>query len=246
MPSLLRGVASLFAGDLKRARLFPCAAFKVPRSNGQPSANLLFSGRKVGHASPDFFTGALATSFTEKASGLVSPVIGQFRAYSAHPTQLGLSDFARSDREGVESAAAAKEERVQAPWCLVMLPTEEARQASPATLATADPPAAAFLAQLCGVPVGTHLYDLWAVTSPAAVDPAVAAAGGLVRVGRLETTSRFIRSTADGALRFWHQRKEEDYAERPDWAREAAAKHVPSKCGAEHFARLIAAGNCQE
>ena len=39
----------LVAGSLRQANLFPCAAFKVPRS-GAPSGNLLFMGRKTGQA----------------------------------------------------------------------------------------------------------------------------------------------------------------------------------------------------
>ena len=240
LPSLVRGVAGLFAGDLKRARLFPCAAFKVPRGNGQPSANLLFAGRKVGHASVDFFDAAVATSFTEKASALVAPVLGQFRAYSAFPTQLGVSDFARSDRRGVVADATSG-----SPWCLVLIPTPAARSASPVTdvAANPNPKPDAFLAQLLGVPPGTVLYDVWAATSPAAVDPKVAALGGLLRVGRLETTSRFLRSTAE--LRFWHQRKEEDHEAHADWERELVEHGGAKKCGAEHFARMIKAGHCR-
>ena len=78
-------------------------------------------------------------------------------------------------------------------------------------------------------------------SSPAAIDPGAASAGELRKVGVLRTRSRFLRSAADGGLCFWHQRKEEDYALKPDWEKAHGAEHR-KKCGAETFAKLVAAG----
>ena len=60
-----------------------------------------------------------------------------------------------------------------------------------------------------------------------------------MRVGRLVSRSRFIRSAAERQLAFWHQRKEEDYALRPEWGA-AHGEHHRLHCGATHFAKLIA------
>ena len=55
LPMALRAALRFMAGDLASARLFPCAAFKVPRTNA-PSGNLLFAGRKVLRLPVRFFS----------------------------------------------------------------------------------------------------------------------------------------------------------------------------------------------
>jgi len=128
---------------------------------------------------------------------------------------------------------------------LVLLPAAEAQQVTAKEGDGSDDSdnssggAALFLKQLVRVPAGTPLYDVFAVVSPDAIDPAIAARGGLVRVGRLCSTSRFLRSGAEADLTFWHQRKEEDYALRQDWSAQVGQEHA-NACGAEHFARMIA------
>ena len=160
-----------------------------------------------------------------KAARAIKPVLDAFRRYSRYPTHLGLSDFAAADRDGQAAAGAPR-----FPWCLVFRPT---------ALARAQGASAPFFLQQLGLfEPGAVLYDVYAAATPEAAT-ADGAAEGLLRVGRLVLHSRFIRSAADSVLVFNHQRKEEDYSLRPDWA----AAHTEEKgrtVGAEHFARLIA------
>ena len=53
------------------------------------------------------------------------------------------------------------------------------------------------------MPEGTPLYDIFGVADPQAALPDAVANGGLRRLGRLVSTSRFLRSAADARLCFW-------------------------------------------
>ena len=86
-PAGLRVGGWLFAGELRQAQLFPCAAFKVPRGHAS-SANILFGGRKVGQASAKFFESPLATVLTEKIGRPLHGLLKSFRQFSAFPTQV--------------------------------------------------------------------------------------------------------------------------------------------------------------
>ena len=41
----------VLSGPIRKARLFPCVAFKLYRGAGAPSANLLLAGKQRGQAS---------------------------------------------------------------------------------------------------------------------------------------------------------------------------------------------------
>lgn len=235
LPMALRAALRLVAGDLAKARLFPCAAFKVLRTNA-PSGNLCFAGRKVGQSSRSFFASSIATHLTEKASPLLRPALDIFRRHTTYPTHLGLSDFAASATDGIP----VKEPHF--PWALVLVPTAAAARIPPGGRDASD----AFLEQLAAVPAGTGLYDVYAVPHPhAGTGPGMPTQqDAIVLAGRLVTRSRFVRSGADAALKFWHQAKEEDYAHRPDWERALTPTHR-MECGAEHYSGLIARGKFQ-
>jgi hypothetical protein len=269
LPMALRVALRWVGGDLAKAQLFPCAAFKVPRT-GAPSGNLCFAGRKVGQSNSSFFASPIATHLTEKASPLLRPALDIFRRHTAHPTHLGLSDFATTATDGITVAEP------RFPWALVLVPTARAAQIPPG----GGEPSEAFLEQLAAIPAGTALYDVYAVPNPQAgmgaekeagngtdqgkgntvarrtannatgqgkaaplrTAPGVAApSDAIVHAGRLVTRSRFVRSAADGTLKFWHQAKEEDYARRPDWEEALTPTHR-REFGAEHYARLIENG----
>uniref|UniRef100_A0A7S4C635 Uncharacterized protein n=1 Tax=Chrysotila carterae TaxID=13221 RepID=A0A7S4C635_CHRCT len=236
VPMPLRGSLRLFGGGLGSARLFPCAAFKALR-DGSPSGNLLFAGRKVGHASTSFFDSHIATCVTEKASTFLKPFMAAFRKYSAYPTHMGLSDFASAATDGKKVVDPVF------PWALVLRPTEAARRFGADTQKAVDE-RTAFLIEIARIPPGTPLYEIYAIPSPSSALEGVSKDGSerLHKIGRITTTSEFVFSDADGTMCFWHQRKEEDYALRPDWERALTPAHAQS-CGAEHFARLIAKGN---
>ncbi|KAL3914663.1 MAG: hypothetical protein SGPRY_007553, partial [Prymnesium sp.] len=121
-------------------------------------------------------------------------------------------------------------------------PTEEVR-AIAASIGTTGDVSALFLQQLMAIPPGTALYDVFAVTSPSFHHPKGTphASGELLRVGQLISRSQFIRSTEEGSLRFWHQRKEEDYELRPDWRAAHGEKHKYT-FGAEYFGKMIQDG----
>jgi hypothetical protein len=245
--------ASFLLGSLGDANVFPCVAFKVPRSHA-PSANLLFLGRKTGQADPNFFGGCVASCATEKCSALVGKVIDGFRAHTAYPCHVGLSDAATCGCDGRSASPVAF------PWAIVLKPTAEARASLPPEpeikgstsgdhpCNLTDLPCNRFLRQLGAMTAGTALYDVFAVATPRGARPGGAGAGaegsgaeGLVRIGQLVSRSAFVRSGAERGVHFWHQRKEDDYALRPEWAA-AHGEHQRLVCGAEFFAKLLESG----
>ena len=240
LPWTLLPAASL-SGSLQHASAFPCLALKFARGRGAPSANFLFAGKKTGQPDDNIFTSALCTALTEKTPLLMKPLLAALRRYSAFPMHLGLSDAAACHLDGTPTAGTPT-----FPWCLILVPTDEARRAADGA-STVGEPGARFIAALpaSGLGDGTALYDVFAAASPRACNgPSAAtdATDGLLRVGRLVLRSRFVRTSEDDKLVFWHQLKEEDYALRPDWAK-AHGEQQRNACGADDFARLIAGGH---
>ena len=159
---------------------------------------------------------------------------------------MGLSDVATADRDGRPCNGSPR-----FPWALVLAPTAAATDVGRTSKGVGEA-GARFLAALTSEagPGSTPLvlYDVFAAASPHACEGPAAAAdpvSGLLRVGRLMLRSRFLRTTADETLFFWHQLKEEDYAIRPEWAA-AHGEHQRLACGADSFSRLIAAGHFTE
>mmetsp|Transcript_30815 Transcript_30815/g.50973 ORF Transcript_30815/g.50973 Transcript_30815/m.50973 type:complete len:483 (-) Transcript_30815:56-1504(-) len=226
LPAPLRVALRFLPGPLGRARLFPCAAFKVPRKD-MPSANLLFMGRKHGQADASFVSAdsSLATLIDEDlgaASQLLQAILDTFRRHTKFPCQTGLSDFAH---------AAHNTQRF--PWALVLTPTEHVQTLAQQGQHDLSATHSSFLSQLLSIPPGTPLYKVHTVDSPdAALRP-----DGIVFAGRLVTSSEFIRSTADAVLSFWHQKKEDDYELCPEWLKQLKPEH--RSCGPEHFEKMI-------
>eukprot|EP00607_Mallomonas_marina_P000852 CAMPEP_0182436346 /NCGR_PEP_ID=MMETSP1167-20130531/80997_1 /TAXON_ID=2988 /ORGANISM="Mallomonas Sp, Strain CCMP3275" /LENGTH=312 /DNA_ID=CAMNT_0024628413 /DNA_START=247 /DNA_END=1182 /DNA_ORIENTATION=+ len=181
-------------GKVATSQLFPCAAMKCFRSH-MHSGNLLFGGKKTGQEDRRFFLHPLTTSLTEKVPGPLRWVIDQFRQYSAYPTQLGLSDFARYNEDGSEVST------VEFPWLLALHPLEGVSDIT--------------FEALPSLPPGTPLYDLFGYPSPASA--LLSDGHGLQLLGRVSSSSCFLSSPADDGLFFKHQAREEDYDLRPQW-----------------------------
>ena len=139
-----------------------------------------------------------------------SAAIGRILASDSSAT--GLSSASRDDgADDKESSASAQ-------------------TATTATTLESDR-SAGFLQQLSQIPPGTALYEVFACPSPKCAtrmmqtqDPASASlqntAGEekepfLLKVGIIRSASHFVRSRH--RLAFRHQRKEEDYARKPQW-----------------------------
>ena len=205
------GVTRHVLGKLKDGKLFPCVAIKAARGGGAPSGNLLFAGAKTGHKEPDFFAHGVSTQVTHKVPAALAPALRAFERYSAHPLALGLSEWASLDAAGAAAPAAAP----RFPWCLALHPAETLRVPPLPPGARFD----GFIDALLTIDAGTALYDVFAIDSPAALG---GAEPEIVKIGRVVTTSAMAYSPPDCALVFKHQKKEEDYALRPDWVPELA------------------------
>lgn len=203
---------------LRKAKLVPGAALKVFRSNGIPSGNLLLLGSKVGQREEDYFAHCQCTQMTEKMPSVALPFVKKFWQYSQYPLSLGLSDFCGHNTEGTSAG-----NDLHFPYAVVWKPLingadfkTKQSQSAPATDAktknfqTFD----AFLDEATHIPIGTPLFDVYAVPDPNAVgDPA-----RMERIGRITTTSSMIQSSPNDGLAFRHQVKEEDFLFRPEWA----------------------------
>ena len=242
--------AKAMAGKIINSTLFPFVAIKACCDGvGRPSANLLFAGCKTGQESRDVLESAVATMMTEKVGVALMPVVANMRAHSAHPLALGVSNWASVD----ESGAPCDDPRF--PWAVVLMPTAEARALMADGLTRNDDDAAAsgepprfdgFIdALVASVATGTALYDVFACAAP--VD-AVTGGRGLQRIGRMTTTSSFVHSGPSSSLFFQHQRKEEDYALRPEWLTQLGLPcgddggTVATHAGWKVFQRHIVAG----
>ena len=114
LSSALRPNLRGFGGSIDAA-LFPCVALKFFRQ-GASSGNLLFAGKKTGQPEDFFFAHSVCNHLTEKTAFLLQWILGLFKKYSAFPTQLGCSDFAKVKENGeIES-------QVKFPWCLNLRP----------------------------------------------------------------------------------------------------------------------------
>eukprot|EP00579_Thalassiosira_antarctica_P016164 CAMPEP_0201938774 /NCGR_PEP_ID=MMETSP0903-20130614/41952_1 /ASSEMBLY_ACC=CAM_ASM_000552 /TAXON_ID=420261 /ORGANISM="Thalassiosira antarctica, Strain CCMP982" /LENGTH=401 /DNA_ID=CAMNT_0048480117 /DNA_START=32 /DNA_END=1233 /DNA_ORIENTATION=+ len=210
---------------LRNAKLVPGAALKCFRSNGIPSGNLLLLGSKVGQREEDYFAHCQSTQMTEKMPALAMPFVKKFSQYSDYPLSLGLSDFCAHDSNGTGAGA-----HLHFPYSIVFQPLIEGshykttKEAAPPQLQldakgkpikekynfqTFD----SFLDEATHIPIGTPVFDVYAVPDPEAVgDPT-----RLERIGRITTTSSMIQSAPTDGLAFRHQIKEDDFMMRPEW-----------------------------
>ena len=114
-----------------------------------------------------------------------------------------------------------------------------------------DHPGNRFLKELASLEPGSVLYDIFAVPTPGTAATIareadagrVAAASGMVRIGRLVSTTHFVRTVA--RLRFRHQAKEEDYAceSAKDWPAMDPAGVGHAAAGYKIFEARLRAGD---
>ena len=236
------------AGDkLRHSTLFPTAAIKAFRGWGggggeyiQTSGNLLFAGCKVGQREADYFAHCQCTQLTERMPKPLKPFVRKFWTYSDYPLSLGVSEFCSADDEGRRAVAAAGEEDqggdINFPFTVIIRPVASCRGeegGSDRSAAPSPSPSSAsssstsqfdaFLTDMESIPPGTALFDLYACPDPESVpDPS-----RLERIGRITSTSNMIPSHPDDGLFFRHQRKEEDYALRPEWRDDVRRECTP-------------------
>jgi len=198
---LARTLLYTLGEKLRTAQLFPVSALKVFTT--ESSRNLLFGGSKLGQRETDYFAHCQSTTMTERMPRPVKPFVRKFWQYSDYPLSLGISDFCRT-AQGVTDAAF--------PFCVTLKPVLD--KALLDSNATAEKDSFdAFVDETLAVPVGTALFDLYTCPKPAAVaDPSK-----LERIGRIRTTSQFVKSHASDGIFFKHQLKEDDYKLRPEW-----------------------------
>jgi len=213
-----RLVLGAVGGKLAHAKLFPTAALKAFRGNGVRSGNLLFSGAKTGQPETDFFAHCLCTQVSEKVSRSLKPVIKKFYEYSDNPLSLGVSDFCSHDQDGNAASSDCDPERaVQFPYIVLLHPVYTFPQNGTDESEVAFD---AFLSDLLSIPNGSTLYNIFACPNPSSVLDATK----LQRIGKIVSTSDMITSDPEDGIFFRHQKKEEDYALRPEWKKQITAQ----------------------
>lgn len=209
----------MFGEKLTSAKIFPGVAIKLFRSH-QNSGNALFLGSKVGQSESEFFAHCLCSQITSRMPVTLKPILQIFKRYSQHPMALGLSDLCMYDADG-EMA-----EDLNFPFCLTLhprvrtkinlgrdLPDEEVD-----AMETLD----SYLDDIQQIPKGTTLYDVYANPDPLSVTNV----SKLQRIGRIVSTSTMKESPHDDGLFFRHQKKDEDFALRPEWKEDLSTKVV--------------------
>lgn len=227
------GMAKLMFGEkVISAKIFPGAAIKMFRSN-QNSGNILFLGSKVGQPEDEFFAHCLCTQVTTRMPVTSKPILQIFRRYSDLPTALGLSDVCTYDANG-EMA-----DDLNFPYCLTLHPRVRTKVNLGRDMRQEDTNASvawdSFLDDIQQIPKGTTLFDVFASPDPLSVTDATK----LQRIGRLVSTSAMHMSPHDDGLFFRHQKKDEDFALRPEWKDDLDAK-VVLKDGTEGTASSLA------
>eukprot|EP00555_Chaetoceros_dichaeta_P005640 CAMPEP_0198260020 /NCGR_PEP_ID=MMETSP1447-20131203/9066_1 /TAXON_ID=420782 /ORGANISM="Chaetoceros dichaeta, Strain CCMP1751" /LENGTH=417 /DNA_ID=CAMNT_0043947563 /DNA_START=75 /DNA_END=1328 /DNA_ORIENTATION=- len=217
-----RLVLGAVGGKLADAKLFPTAALKAFRGKGVRSGNLLFSGAKTGQPETDFFAHCLCTQVSEKVSRSLKPIIKKFYDYSENPLSLGVSDFCSYKQDGnITSSASDTEREIQFPYIVLLHPVYNfAKNSTEENEAELDIPFDSFLNDLLSIPNGSTLYNIFACPNPSSVLDATK----LQRIGKIVSTSDMITSDPTDGLFFRHQKKEEDYALRPEWKKEVQAQ----------------------
>lgn len=166
-----------------------------------------------------------------------------FRLYSSYPTQSGLSEFAQIGTSGV----AVPPEEVRFPWCLLLRPVYS-NDSSGDIEQYADESIPPYMKQLLSIPPGSVLYDIFCIPDPlsalgvltASTDTSKGVHQHLQRIGRIVSSSPCVWSVYDKEVFFKHQKKEDDYAFRPDWEGELSDEH--RNIGAANIDKLIDAG----
>jgi len=221
--SVGRLVLGAVGGKLSEAKLFPTAALKAFRGNGVRSGNLLFSGAKTGQPETDFFAHGLCTQVSERVARSLKPLIRKFYDYSDNPLSLGVSDFCSHGQYGNTAPLTSCPDEIQFPYIVLLYPVYKAEKATNNNSAESKEPFDLFLSDLLCIPKGSTLYSIFACPNPSSVLDATK----LQRIGKIVSTSEMITSGPDDGIFFRHQKKEEDFALRPEWKEEGKAQCSP-------------------
>jgi len=205
----------VFGKKLTKAKLFPSVAIKIFRGGGVESGNILCLGKKIGQPEDDFFAHCVCTQITSRMPTTLKPIASLFKKYSDYPFLLGLSHLSEYNAEGERCL------HPNFPFCLTLKPKVEMKKS---ISKSSD---SSFLNDIESLPTGTVLYDLFASPNPmSVVDP-----NKLQRIGRLVTTSEMTPSPPNDGLIFRHQVKDDDFALRSSWQKEALETKVRLKDG---------------
>eukprot|EP00928_Gymnodinium_smaydae_P097556 TRINITY_DN8867_c0_g1_i1.p1 TRINITY_DN8867_c0_g1~~TRINITY_DN8867_c0_g1_i1.p1 ORF type:complete len:598 (-),score=54.80 TRINITY_DN8867_c0_g1_i1:258-2051(-) len=224
--------------------LLPMVALKLFRDGTAHSANVVLARQKSGQSELNIFAHASSNHFTENLTFPFKEALKVVKKYSCRPTFTGLADFATLAQN------AEAEERVVAPYALVIFPPEKLRTRKIAFVAD-------IFEQVKTFDAGDHLYEIYAVPEPLDASRVKHPRGSVWRNARLEDcpnpkaiwrvgdiflSAPFTLSDyADQKLFFQHHAFEGDLRIRPEWQ-----ARVDPLIGAPHYQTLIEHGDLWE
>ena len=146
----------------------------------------------------------------------------------------------------------SQEEEVVFPWCLALVPISAGTVSPPSVFRTdaikeeeeSEELEIPFITQLLQIPKDSVIYDIYCIPAPNCLTEKLQNLPNnapIERIGRIVTTSEFVQSTYDQQIFFKHQRKEEDYALRPDWLNDL--KNIHANTGSSFFEANIKSDN---
>lgn len=194
-PGIKEGIIRLgSATGVTVAGMFPGLGIKFLR-DGVTSANFVALRSTGPGGSNDFFAQDI-TNHVPPSTALQA--LMKFQQASSCISMVGLSDVCLYDQDGTKAS------NVAFPYQVFFEATGEYR--------TPDDPKNTdekLLQALSGIPVGTHLFDVFTKPTPTAAK---------VQLGELRTTTTCVKSLfGDTRLGFKHQRMEADFRLRPEW-----------------------------
>jgi len=202
----------------------PGLSLKLFRS-GMPSTNMLAMESLGGQSSGNIFEFDFSNHLAPADTAILRYVGHRFAQYSCPSTRTGLSEVAFSTEMILNMATTTTTtsntttpsvtdvyNTIHFPFRVVFRPNPVLRQ----QFASFSPEQSLF-DTLTAIPVGTKLYDMYAIAAPPNQDMDMA---DLLEthVGHLELTRAFQPSVlGDNVLFFRHQKIEEDYGLRPNY-----------------------------
>lgn len=176
----------------------PSLAVKMMR-DGVDSANIFGMHGFEGASGMNFFKHCWSNNVPTFTSPALAPVFAKFgEATTSYGTANGLSNMARYTQDGQE------EQQIVFPFEIRFEPTAEAQ-------VSADE-ATSYLDHVAMIPSGATLFKVYALDAPRELG------GSEHLIGNIVMRSSGTRSTwGDKKMFFRHQRKEDDFAFRPEW-----------------------------
>ena len=145
----------------------------------------------------NFFANDWSNHIPAPKSAALTPLALKFYTETYYIQAVGLSDMAKFDQAGSETASVF-------PFSLRFEPSADLQW--PSTY-TEDP-----LEQLSKIPVGQTVWTIYGLDAPTELG------GQEHRIGTLVTTSETVKSNySDDMMLFRHQRAEDDIKLKPEW-----------------------------